>query len=553
VLIDTDSFQVRDPASGVVFRCPVGRPEFTPPELREHRFAEVDRAPEHDRFGLGVLVFQMLMEGTHPFAGRWRGEGEPPAVQERIAAGHFPYAGLPGVPLEPARTAPPLEVLDPGLRALLVRCFVNGHPDPAARPHAAEWRDALAAAEKALVACERNEQHRFGGHLDACPWCERARRLEGRDPFPSVQTVQRGEHRPRGVPARAPRHQAPTPAPRRRFQAVGQAGQLPGPLPAALFVAAVMVAFVGLVSLTIPPLLIALLAGGLVFAAKRMTQPGSFAQWATALTMFLVAIGFATSGGPASGPPGTHGPARFRHAGEMEPISYAPFAFDIDAVDRKPVPENLDSVAAALSTIRNVSRGPSGSSVIEFVVDQDGLVDPATVATDPASDSLLLEPLRETLFALRFQPAVRGSRPVRAQVRLMVHLNGGRVEPAFDVASWIPGLTFMSNFAGPGWQEPTGQDNDPVLENADEVEELLDRTYPPERRRQGFEGVVTVRFRIDATGAVDPGSIVVVHTNDDAFAASAAKVAARMRYYPASAGRPVPAYVTELLMWDLYS
>ncbi|HEV2733451.1 MAG TPA: hypothetical protein VGV85_01395, partial [Longimicrobiaceae bacterium] len=201
VLIDTDSFQVRDPASGVVFRCPVGRPEFTPPELGEHRFAEVDRAPEHDRFGLGVLVFQMLMEGTHPFAGRWRGEGEPPSVQERIAAGHFPYAGLPGVPLEPARTAPPLEVLDPGVRALLVRCFEDGHGDPAARPAAAEWRDALAAAEGALATCERNEQHMYGEHLDACPWCERARRLEGRDPFPSMAAVRRGEHRPRSAPA----------------------------------------------------------------------------------------------------------------------------------------------------------------------------------------------------------------------------------------------------------------------------------------------------------------------------------------------------------------
>ncbi len=203
-LIDTDSFQVRDPVSGVVFRCPVGRPEFTPPELRERRFAEVDRAPEHDRFGLGVLVFQVLMEGTHPFAGRWRSEGEPPPVEARIAAGHFPYAGLPGVPLEPARTAPPLEVLDPGLRALLARCFVDGHRDPAARPDAAEWRDALAAAEGALAACERNEQHRFGGHLDACPWCERARRLEGRDPFPSARAVELGEHRRPAVRARAP-------------------------------------------------------------------------------------------------------------------------------------------------------------------------------------------------------------------------------------------------------------------------------------------------------------------------------------------------------------
>jgi len=33
-LVDTDSFQVRDPESGAVYRCPVGKPEFTPPELQ---------------------------------------------------------------------------------------------------------------------------------------------------------------------------------------------------------------------------------------------------------------------------------------------------------------------------------------------------------------------------------------------------------------------------------------------------------------------------------------------------------------------------------------
>src|SRR5438105_3869599 len=47
-LVDTDSFQVRDPGSGVVYRCPVGKPEFTPPELQGASFGEIDRTPEHD-------------------------------------------------------------------------------------------------------------------------------------------------------------------------------------------------------------------------------------------------------------------------------------------------------------------------------------------------------------------------------------------------------------------------------------------------------------------------------------------------------------------------
>jgi DNA-binding helix-hairpin-helix protein with protein kinase domain len=45
-----------------VFRCPVGKPEYTPPELQGCNFSEVDRTPDHDNFGLAVLIFLLLME-----------------------------------------------------------------------------------------------------------------------------------------------------------------------------------------------------------------------------------------------------------------------------------------------------------------------------------------------------------------------------------------------------------------------------------------------------------------------------------------------------------
>ena len=63
---------------GSYYRCPVGKPEFTPPELQGRLFAHLDRAPEHDLFGLAVLIFQLLMEGTHPFAGVFLGHGGRP-------------------------------------------------------------------------------------------------------------------------------------------------------------------------------------------------------------------------------------------------------------------------------------------------------------------------------------------------------------------------------------------------------------------------------------------------------------------------------------------
>ncbi|HEU4561459.1 MAG TPA: hypothetical protein VFS20_26635, partial [Longimicrobium sp.] len=44
-LVDADSFQVRDPEAGTIFRSRVGKAEFTPPELQGVSFTDVDRAP----------------------------------------------------------------------------------------------------------------------------------------------------------------------------------------------------------------------------------------------------------------------------------------------------------------------------------------------------------------------------------------------------------------------------------------------------------------------------------------------------------------------------
>lgn len=193
-MVDTDSFQVWDAASGTLFRCRVGRPEFTPPELQGKSFAQINREPVHDHFGLGILIFQLLMEGTHPFAGVYRGPGEPPPLPARIAAGHFPHGGDPRVPYSPMPAAPRFEWLHPVLQNLFCRCFRDGHLDPGLRPDPLSWQYGLEEAELNLVSCHDNQQHIFSNHLSACPWCERAAMLGGRDPFPSVAAVQAGEH-----------------------------------------------------------------------------------------------------------------------------------------------------------------------------------------------------------------------------------------------------------------------------------------------------------------------------------------------------------------------
>ncbi len=208
-LVDTDSFQVRDPHTGVAYRCPVGKAEFTPPELQGKVFAELDRQPEHDLFGLAVLLFQLLMEGTHPFAGVYTGAGEPPPIEARILAGHFPYGAGKGAPYRPMPAAPPLGLLTPQLRQLFIRCFIEGFRQPQARPSAHAWQEALKESEAALRPCAANSQHLYGQHLAECPWCKRTRQLGGRDPFPSLVAIKQGQHLQR-LPRKARRVIYPT-------------------------------------------------------------------------------------------------------------------------------------------------------------------------------------------------------------------------------------------------------------------------------------------------------------------------------------------------------
>ena len=169
-VIDVDSFQVRERRDGqiVFYPCPVGRVEYTPAELQGKALPDEVRQPQHDAFALAVLLFQLLVGGSHPFRSFWQGSGDPPPLEEKILNGWFPHAATPCGPVAP----PPKVSLDhlyPPLVALMHRCFVDGHENPRKRPLPAEWEAVLSQAEKALTSCAN--QHYFSGHLAQCPSC----------------------------------------------------------------------------------------------------------------------------------------------------------------------------------------------------------------------------------------------------------------------------------------------------------------------------------------------------------------------------------------------
>jgi len=216
-LVDTDSFQVR--AGERLYRCPVGVPEYTPRELQGLRFDQVDRTPEHDRFGLGVLVFQLLMDGFHPFAGALRDPADsvPGKTDEWcIRHGVFPWRASRRFHKPPAARA--LETLDPTLATLFERCFIGGHVTPALRPAPKEWLAALDLAQQRLVRCAAGIHWRYPENAD-CHACRMP---------PRRATIRLPRDRPRMPPRPPPTPPAAQPAapvPAGTPRAPGRAGR----------------------------------------------------------------------------------------------------------------------------------------------------------------------------------------------------------------------------------------------------------------------------------------------------------------------------------------
>jgi hypothetical protein len=182
-LIDCDSVQVAEP-DGTVHPCPVGSEGFTPPEWIGRSFADAPRHETADRFGLAVILYQLLT-GAHPWTGEWMGPGDPPHRDKLIQAGDWPFR--PGARLRPVPGMVPPDALNPGLAGLFRRAFIAGLSDPEARPESDEWHEALCTALAELEPCAARPHHHHDASLSECPWCARvAAGLP--DPFPNPAT-----------------------------------------------------------------------------------------------------------------------------------------------------------------------------------------------------------------------------------------------------------------------------------------------------------------------------------------------------------------------------
>jgi DNA-binding helix-hairpin-helix protein with protein kinase domain len=163
-LVDCDSFQIVDGTK--IFRCGVGVPEYTPPELHGKRFESLDRSSNHDLFGLAILLFHLLMLGRHPFSGVPLIQADIP-IEKAIVDGYYAYTtNKSSSRLKPPPNVPPVTILDPSLIDMFERAFCTQK-----RPSATEWRSTLDKSLSQIVRCANDQRHSFLKAAGGCPWC----------------------------------------------------------------------------------------------------------------------------------------------------------------------------------------------------------------------------------------------------------------------------------------------------------------------------------------------------------------------------------------------
>lgn len=172
-VVDTDSFQILS-KHNELFHCNVFTPDYTPPEIIRAQASgdTIKRTPNNDNYGLAILVFQILMNGVHPFSARISRslEFDGNAINYCMENEIFPYHSD-TKSIKPPKNAMPLAFLPDTIQTLFIKAFQKYDPKGEARPTAEEWTHALRDAKSNLKHCRKNKHHYYPRHFKKCPHC----------------------------------------------------------------------------------------------------------------------------------------------------------------------------------------------------------------------------------------------------------------------------------------------------------------------------------------------------------------------------------------------
>lgn len=176
--LDTDSYHIID--ENISYRCKVGMPEYIPHELQDKLKDGLDIAnlPTYtkntDYFALATHIFQLLMNGVHPFACATVKSNKSvvcPLPFENITKGNFIFNTLSKNHTAPIM-APELHSLPINIRKLFIRSFSIIDPTSETRVTPYEWYEELNSFKGMLKKCNRIKSHEYYDKLNICPWCE---------------------------------------------------------------------------------------------------------------------------------------------------------------------------------------------------------------------------------------------------------------------------------------------------------------------------------------------------------------------------------------------
>lgn len=181
-LIDTDSLQFQNRITGDIYRNEFTTKGYQSPEWFKDKY--VRATPAQDYWGMGVLIFELLNWGVHPFAGR--GAEFAPRIDDRVPERLYPYQDHPPHGIQPPLHAKPITNLPNTIVQAFRKCFVEGYDTQLLRPSAQQWLSILQEAEKHLEpgkVCG----HYFFDHVATCPTCGKPRKKRQSPPSPPRQ------------------------------------------------------------------------------------------------------------------------------------------------------------------------------------------------------------------------------------------------------------------------------------------------------------------------------------------------------------------------------
>lgn len=169
-IVDTDSAQIRG-KDGKIFRCEVGKPEYTAAELIGKPLREQDRTVASDGFAFGVLLFQMLTGGAHQTDGIYTGTEDPPSTTSKISQGVLPM--LRDESARGFRPVPRIAVagIPTKLKGLILAL---SDTEPQRRPSFERIVGVLRDVQENLTQCPRDSAHWFDSRDGSCGWCRHA-------------------------------------------------------------------------------------------------------------------------------------------------------------------------------------------------------------------------------------------------------------------------------------------------------------------------------------------------------------------------------------------